>query len=83
MKLNYIIVDPEEKMHEIIEHYCSELDYMNLIAHCYNANDSYEFIKNESIDIIFLDINLKNLDAFEFLSSLKKSIKIMFENRTF
>lgn len=77
MKLNYIIVDPETKMHDIIEAYCKELDYMNMIAHCYTANECYEIVQRERIDIIFLDINLNHLDAFKFLKSLKESTKII------
>jgi DNA-binding NarL/FixJ family response regulator len=46
---------------------------MNVVGRCYNGKSVIEFIKNESVDIILLDVNLPDINGVEVC---KEALKI-------
>ncbi len=73
----YLIVDDETIAHEIIEDYCSQLSNFCLIKNCYNAFDAIEVLNQETVDLIFLDINMPKVSGFELLKSLKNPPEVI------
>ena len=71
MKINYLIIDDEPIAHKLIENFAKDLNYMSLIGNCYSAMDAVPYLKENKIDLIFLDINMPKLSGFEFLQTLK------------
>ncbi len=71
MKLRCLIVDDEPPAHKILECYISKMDGLELVHNCYNAFDAFKVIRNETIDLLFLDINMPELSGLEFLKTLK------------
>ncbi|WP_312769863.1 LytTR family DNA-binding domain-containing protein [Epilithonimonas sp.] len=70
--MNCIIVDDEELAHHIIEEYISRIPFLNLVANCYDIQETIQVLKNNAVDLIFLDINLPNISGIEFLKSYNK-----------
>lgn len=70
--MNCIIVDDEELAHHIIEEYISRVPFLNLVKNCYDIQETIPTLQNNTIDLIFLDINLPNISGIEFLKSFKK-----------
>jgi DNA-binding LytR/AlgR family response regulator len=70
MKINYLIIDDEPISHKIIQNYCNDLSYMNLIGNCYSAIDAVPFLNEYKIDLIFLDIKMPQISGFDFLKTL-------------
>lgn len=70
MLLNYLIIDDEPIAHSLIEGFARELDYLHLVGNCHNAIQALPILKSQSIDLIFLDINMPKLSGFDFLKSL-------------
>ena len=70
--MNCIIVDDEELAHHVIEEYISRIPFLNLVANCYDIQETIGVLQNNSIDLIFLDINLPNISGIEFLKSFNK-----------
>jgi len=68
--LKYLIIDDEPLAHEIIEEFCSMLPHLQLEKNCYNAMEAMEFLNENSIDFIFLDINMPKLKGLDFLKTL-------------
>jgi len=68
--LKYLIIDDEPLAHEIIEEFCSMLPHLQLEKNCYNAMEAMEFLNKNSIDFIFLDINMPKLKGLDFLKTL-------------
>jgi len=66
----YIIVDDEPLAHEIIEEFCSMLPHLQLEKNCYNAIEAMQFLNSETIDFMFLDINMPKLKGLDFLRTL-------------
>ena len=73
--LKYIIIDDEPLAHEIIEEFCSMLPYVQLEKNCYNAMEAMQFLNENTVDFMFLDINMPKLRGLDFLKTLTKPPK--------
>ena len=73
--LKYIIIDDEPLAHEIIEEFCSMLPHLQLEKNCYNAMEAMQFLNENSVDFMFLDINMPKLRGLDFLKTLTKPPK--------
>lgn len=65
-----IVIDDEPVAREIINRYINDSPGIECIAEFSDAISALEFIKNEKIDLIFLDINMPKLSGIGFLKSL-------------
>lgn len=67
---NCLIVDDEAIAREIIERYTKKIPYLKVVGTCDNAIDAMQVLQNQSIDILFLDIEMPNLNGLELLRLL-------------
>jgi DNA-binding LytR/AlgR family response regulator len=70
MSIRYIIVDDESVAHDIIKKYCGMLPNMQLMQDCYDAIEAIEYLNSNTVDLVFLDLNMPKLLGFEFLKTL-------------
>ena len=75
--IKYLIIDDEHIAHDIIEGYCDTLGYMQLMKHCYDAIEALDYLRQNTVDIIFLDLNMPKLKGFDFLKTLSFPPKII------
>tara|TARA_R110002110_G_scaffold48521_11_gene144591 strand:- start:194 stop:895 length:702 start_codon:yes stop_codon:yes gene_type:complete len=73
--LKYIIIDDEPLAHEIIEEFCSMLPHIQLEKNCYNAMEAMQYLNENTVDFMFLDINMPKLRGLDFLKTLSKPPK--------
>lgn len=78
MKINCIIVDDEPASRDVLKKYVADTDILNLIAECKNAIEANELLKNESIQLMFLDINMPKITGIQLLKSLTSPPKVIF-----
>ncbi len=78
MKINCIIVDDEPASREVLEKYISDTDILNLVAECKNAVEANEVLKNKSVELMFLDINMPKISGVQLLKSLTSPPKVIF-----
>lgn len=64
-----IIIEDEPLAMERMKNYVSKLPSLCLSAHFDNAIEALTFLNNNSVDIIFLDINLGELTGIQLLES--------------
>lgn len=64
-----IIIEDEPLAMERMKNYVSKLPSLSLSAHFDNAIEALTFLNNNSVDIIFLDINLGELTGIQLLES--------------
>lgn len=76
-KYNCIIVEDEPLAAEILQDYIVQIPFLNLIAVCEDAIYAMEVLQKEKIELIFLDINLPKLKAFDFIRTLKNPPSII------
>ncbi|MFT5668101.1 MAG: DNA-binding LytR/AlgR family response regulator [Vicingaceae bacterium] len=68
--LKYIIIDDEPLAHEIIKEFCSMLPHLKLEQDCYSAMEAMQFLNENKVDFMFLDINMPKLGGLDFLKTL-------------
>ena len=75
--VRYLIIDDEHIAHDIIKNYCDMLPNMKLMKHCYDAIEALDYLSTNSIDLIFLDLNMPKLKGFDFLKTLSNKPKVI------
>jgi len=70
MKINCIAVDDEPLALEKMEDYIKRVDFLNLIGLIDNGVDAINFIKQNKVDLVFLDIQMNDLSGIELLETL-------------
>ena len=73
MNLRCIIVDDEPNAVNLLEVLVGQSTSWQLLTKCYNALDAISFLKDNAVDLIFLDINMPGLDGYEVCRQLKSS----------
>ena len=73
-----LIVDDESLARELIETHLSQLDNFKLIASCSSAIAAHKVLQSETIDLMFLDIEMPVLKGTDFLKTLKHKPKVIF-----
>lgn len=65
-----MIVDDEHIAHDIIKGYGDVVPGMELVQNCYDALEAIAYLREHTVDLIFLDLNMPKLKGFDFLKSL-------------
>lgn len=69
--LNCIAIDDEPRALDIIELYINKTPFLNLEIKFRDSLQALDYFKSKSCDLIFLDINMPDLNGIEFLESLR------------
>lgn len=72
-----LIVDDEPIAREILKTYCSHFPDLQLAGSCGNALEAKRILETETVDVLFLDINMPVLDGISFLKTLRSKPKII------
>lgn len=72
-----MIIDDETASHNIIKDYASNISYLSHQKSCYNAFEAIEYLSDNSIDLLLLDINMPKLSGFDFLKTLSNPPKVI------
>ncbi len=70
MIIDCIAIDDEPLALEKMENYISRVDSLNLVKTFSNAVEAFSYMKQQSVDLIFLDIQMDELSGIQFLEAL-------------
>lgn len=73
LEISCIIVDDERIAREGIEKYVAQIDFLKLKGTFKNALEANSFLSNNSVDLMFLDIEMPMLSGIDFLKSLHRA----------
>jgi len=73
-----IAIDDEPKALEVIERYCQKIESVNLKATFREPLKAIAFLNREKIDLIFLDINMPEINGMQLLQTLSPRPLIIF-----
>ncbi|WP_338356063.1 response regulator transcription factor [Yeosuana marina] len=71
MNISCLIIDDEPLAIKVIKNYLDQIENFELINSFSNAIDGLNYLKNNTVDVIFLDINMPVLDGINFIKSLE------------
>lgn len=71
MKLNCMIVDDDEMSRKVLINHIQKTEYIELAHTCTSAIEANNILKaDQDVDIIFLDIEMPEMNGIEFLKNL-------------
>lgn len=71
MKINCLIIDDEPLAINVIKNYLEPIENFEVVNTFSNPIEGLNFLKNNKVDVIFLDINMPVLDGINFIKSLE------------
>jgi len=78
MSINCILIDDEPLARETLEEYIVKVPYLNLLGSFDDPLEAMDIINRKSINLIFSDIQMPEIDGISFLKSLKNPPFIIF-----
>lgn len=77
-KLKVIIVDDEKPAVEILSHFVNKVSSLELILATTNSIEAIDFMSHNTVDLLFLDIQMPDLTGIEFVKALDEKPFIVF-----
>jgi DNA-binding LytR/AlgR family response regulator len=77
-KIKCIIIDDEPFALDLVEGYVTKTPFLELKGKCLSAFDAMKIINTEKIDLIYLDIQMPDMNGIDFSQTLNNNIKIIF-----
>ena len=77
-KLNCLIVDDEEPARKLMENYISRLSHLRIVGNCTNPLEAMQVLQNNTVELMFLDIQMPELTGVEFLKTLHQKPLVIF-----
>ncbi|MBS7255865.1 LytR/AlgR family response regulator transcription factor [Flavobacterium branchiicola] len=78
MTFKCIIVDDEPPATRILENYIGKVNFLEKVGIFNDSLKALEFLNKESVDVIFLDIQMPQLTGLQISRIISKDIKIIF-----
>ncbi|MBX2871522.1 MAG: response regulator transcription factor [Saprospiraceae bacterium] len=73
-----LIIEDQPPAQRILETYIAEMDQLQLVGIFNDALSALEFLKAESVDLLFLDIHLPRLSGLDLLKIVHPRPKVIF-----
>ncbi len=71
LKLKCLAIDDEPLALELLEDNIRQLPFLELVGKCSNAMEAMQFMQQQEVDLIFLDIQMPGLTGLQFIHSMK------------
>lgn len=76
--INAIALDDEPWALQIIETYAKDCDFIALKNSFTSTNNALKYLKKNPVDLIFLDIQMPDINGIEFLKLISQEIMVIF-----
>ncbi|MCV6629135.1 MAG: LytTR family DNA-binding domain-containing protein [Flavobacteriaceae bacterium] len=77
MQRSCIIVEDQPPAQRILKKYITDIGSLELRATFSNALDALQFLQQEQVDLVFLDIHLPKMSGMDFLKNLTYSPQVI------
>ena len=76
--LRAIAIDDEPLALEVIQRFASKIPSLELVKTFSNPIEAVQFLQTESIDLVFLDIQMPDITGIQFLQSIQQAPMVIF-----
>ena len=76
--LTGIAIDDDSSALDLVEDNIAKVPFLKLAARCRNAFEAIEYLQNNPVDLIFLDIQMPGLTGVQFLEGLTQKPMVIF-----
>jgi len=77
-KISCLVIDDEPLARDVLKKYIEGVALLHLSGECSNAVETLSFLQNNSVELLFLDINMPHILGTNFLRTLKNPPKVIF-----
>ena len=70
MKYKCLIVDDEAPAHKVLQSHISKTELLEISGDVYDGQEALDFLRQNKVDVIFLDIEMPKLTGLELLECL-------------
>lgn len=78
MKLKTLIIDDEPIALEKLKSYVESIPFLELVAACQGSSEALEYLSDNSVDVIFTDIDMPDINGVAFVESLTPRPLVVF-----
>jgi DNA-binding LytR/AlgR family response regulator len=76
--INCLVVDDEPIAREGIMEYIRQIEYLNPVGQCKSAMEAAGMLQKQSVDLLFIDIQMPKLTGIEFVKALANPPLVIF-----
>ncbi|GLB51098.1 DNA-binding response regulator [Neptunitalea chrysea] len=73
-----VIIDDEPLAIDVIKSYCERIDFIEIVGVFTNAIDAHLVLNSKQVDLIFLDIEMPQINGIEFINSISNKPLFIF-----
>ena len=77
-KITCLVIDDELPARDVLEKHIADVDALELAGTCTNAVEALSFLQSNSVDLLFLDIQMPHILGTNFIRTLKNPPKVIF-----
>ena len=77
MKIKCVLVDDEPLAIKVLQNYFANFPDFEIIGAFSNSLEALDFVNNNTVDALFLDINMPMMTGFELISLLENKTKVI------
>lgn len=77
-KINCIAIEDEPQALQLLEHYADQIPFLNWVGGFRQPLEALPLLNSKQVDLLFLDINLAQLNGLEFYRSLVQKPMVIF-----
>ena len=78
MKIRCLAIDDEPLALKQIGTYIERTPFLEKIALCSSALEALKYVREEEIELLFVDINMPDLNGMDFVKSLEHKVPVIF-----
>ena len=78
MNIKCVIVDDEPLALSVLERYINQTPFLELVDKFTNPIKAFKYLNDNEIDLLFVDIQMPDLNGFELVNNLKKKPVFIF-----
>ncbi|MFB6341658.1 LytR/AlgR family response regulator transcription factor [Saccharicrinis sp. FJH62] len=73
-----LIVDDEAIARDVLENHLSKISSVEITGICKNALEAFNILQHQSVDLMFLDINMPEISGLSLAKTVSRDVKIIF-----
>lgn len=77
-KIKCLVIDDELPARDVLEKHISGVEALELAGSCTNAVEALSFLQSNTVDLLFLDIQMPHILGTNFIRTLKNPPKVIF-----
>jgi DNA-binding LytR/AlgR family response regulator len=78
MKIRCLAIDDEPLALKQIGSYIDRTPFLEIVALCSSAFEALRYVRDAQVDLLFVDINMPDLNGMDFVKSLEQKIPVIF-----